>query len=72
MNRSAQLFPRMPRKMKQPTKDVLRDHLARAASEIERLGRIVEGVKIALLRGDYDEPPSAEEMNNLDRGDEDE
>lgn len=32
-----QLFPRPPRRMRQPRKEVLRDELARAASEIERL-----------------------------------
>lgn len=32
-----QLFPRPPRRMKQPTKDQLRAQLAEAASEIERL-----------------------------------
>ncbi|MDC7805571.1 hypothetical protein PQS31_01830 [Luteimonas sp BLCC-B24] len=34
---SQQLFPRAPRRMKQPRKDLLRDELARAAAEIERL-----------------------------------
>lgn len=33
---SGQLFPRSPRRMKQPTKDTLRDQLALAASVIER------------------------------------
>ncbi len=32
-----QLFPRPPRRMKQPRKDVLREFLADAATEIERL-----------------------------------
>lgn len=32
-----QLFPREPRRMKQPRKDVLRDQLVLAAAEIERL-----------------------------------
>ncbi|MBD9376158.1 hypothetical protein [Pseudoxanthomonas sp. PXM04] len=32
-----QLFPRPPRRMKQPTKDQLRAQLVQAASEIERL-----------------------------------
>lgn len=32
-----QLFPREPRRMKQPRKDLLRNELARAAAEIERL-----------------------------------
>lgn len=32
-----QLFPRPPRRMKQPPKDVLREQLALAASEIVRL-----------------------------------
>lgn len=31
------LFPRPPRRMRQPRKDVLRDQLALAASEIETL-----------------------------------
>lgn len=31
------LIPRRPRRMKQPTKDQLRDTLARAADEIQRL-----------------------------------
>lgn len=31
------LFPRQPRRMRQPRKDVLRDQLALAASEIETL-----------------------------------
>lgn len=30
-----QLFPRAPRRMKQPRKDVLREELARAATTIE-------------------------------------
>lgn len=33
---SEQLFPRRPRRMRQPRKDVLREELARAASTIER------------------------------------
>jgi hypothetical protein len=33
---SEQLFPRQPRRMRQPRKDVLRDELARAASTIEQ------------------------------------
>lgn len=32
-----QLFPRQPRRMRQPRKDQLRDELARAAERIERL-----------------------------------
>lgn len=32
-----QLFPREPRRMKQPRKDVLRDQVVLAAAEIERL-----------------------------------
>ena len=43
-----QLFPREPRRMKQPTKDTLREHLARAASEIERLRGIVQRVEDAV------------------------
>lgn len=31
-----QLVPKLPRRLKQPTKQVLRDHLAVAASELER------------------------------------
>lgn len=34
---SAQLFPKPPKRMKQPSKDVLRDQLVQAAEEIERL-----------------------------------
>ncbi len=32
-----QLFPRQPRRLKQPTKDVLRQHLARVTEENIRL-----------------------------------
>lgn len=32
-----QLFPRQPRRMRQPKKDQLRDELARAAARIEAL-----------------------------------
>ncbi|WP_369913945.1 hypothetical protein AB8810_13025 [Xanthomonas sp. NCPPB 3005] len=32
-----QLFPRQPRRMRQPRKSILREQLAQAASEIERL-----------------------------------
>ena len=32
-----QLFPRQPRRMRQPRKDQLRDELARAAARIEAL-----------------------------------
>lgn len=35
--RSPDLFPRPPRRMRQPRKDVLRDQLALAATEIEAL-----------------------------------
>lgn len=31
------LIPRAPRRMRQPTKDQLRDNLAKAADEIQRL-----------------------------------
>ncbi|MDQ7302409.1 hypothetical protein [Stenotrophomonas sp. Sm0581] len=34
---NAQLFPREPRRMKQPAKDVLREQLAVAADEVIRL-----------------------------------
>lgn len=34
---SPDLFPRPPRRMRQPRKDVLRDQLALAATEIETL-----------------------------------
>lgn len=34
---TAQLFPREPRRMKQPPKDVLREQLATAADEVIRL-----------------------------------
>lgn len=34
---SAQLFPRPPRRMKQPAKDLLREQLATAADELIRL-----------------------------------
>lgn len=36
MNANPQLFPRPPRRMRQPTKATLREHLAAAADEIER------------------------------------
>lgn len=39
-----QLFPREPRRMKQPTKDALREHLALAATEIERLGTVTDSM----------------------------
>lgn len=42
MKRTSDLFPRPPRRMKQPRKDLLREELARAAAEIERL-RIENG-----------------------------
>ncbi|WP_161809456.1 hypothetical protein [Stenotrophomonas panacihumi] len=32
-----QLFPKPPKRMRQPRKDTLREELARAADEIERL-----------------------------------
>lgn len=35
--KSPDLIPRQPRRMRQPTKDQLRDSLARAADEIQRL-----------------------------------
>ena len=34
---NAQLFPREPRRMKQPPKDVLREQLVTAADELIRL-----------------------------------
>lgn len=34
---TAQLFPKPPKRMRQPRKDTLREELARAADEIERL-----------------------------------
>lgn len=37
MSRQGDLIPREPRRMKQPRKDVLREQLALAAAEIERL-----------------------------------
>lgn len=37
MNPQPDLIPRQPRRMKQPRKDVLREQLALAAAEIERL-----------------------------------
>lgn len=40
-----QLFPRAPRRMKQPTKDTLRDQLALAASEIERQRAVIERLR---------------------------
>ncbi|HYG06493.1 MAG TPA: hypothetical protein VD865_08770 [Stenotrophomonas sp.] len=33
----SQLFPKPPKRMRQPRKDQLREELARAAAEIERL-----------------------------------
>lgn len=43
--KQAQLIPKSPRRMKQPTKDALRDQLALAASTIER-----QAVEIERLR----------------------
>lgn len=37
-----ELFPRAPRRMKQPTKAQLRDQVAEAAAELERRGAIIE------------------------------
>lgn len=34
---TGQLFPRQPRRMRQPPKSLLREQLAQAATEIERL-----------------------------------
>ena len=36
MSRSEQLFPKPPRRMKQPRKDTLREELVRAATTIEQ------------------------------------
>lgn len=45
-----QLFPRPPRRMKQPRKDVLRDELARAAAEIERQRFEIERLRLPWWR----------------------
>lgn len=42
MNRNRELIPREPRRLKQPTKDVLREQLALAADEIIRLREVSE------------------------------
>jgi hypothetical protein len=58
-----QLFPRPRRRMRQPRKDVLRDELARAATEIEQqratidhLERVIETTRF--LMG-WNRPPRA-------------
>jgi hypothetical protein len=40
-----QLFPRAPRRMKQPTKDALRDQLALAADTIEQQRAEIERLR---------------------------
>lgn len=40
-----QLIPRQPRRLRQPTKAVLREHLAIAASELERTHAEIERLR---------------------------
>ncbi|MCI2243842.1 hypothetical protein L3067_04365 [Xanthomonas sp. PPL568] len=42
---TGQLFPRPPRRLKQPTKDVLRQHLANVTNENIRLRAEVERLR---------------------------
>jgi hypothetical protein len=42
---SEQLFPRPPRRMRQPRKDVLRDELTRAADTIERQRIVIDRLR---------------------------
>lgn len=45
-----QLFPRPPRRMKQPRKDVLREHLAEATEELIQLRAEVELLRMPWWR----------------------
>lgn len=45
-----QLFPRPPRRMKQPRKDVLREHLAAATEELIQLRAEVEHLRMPWWR----------------------
>lgn len=45
MTTSPQLFPRLPRRMRQPAKDVLREQLLLAVDEIMRLREQIDRVQ---------------------------
>lgn len=59
MNRTRELIPRKPRRLKQPTKDVLREQLALAADEIIRLRQVIDTVKTLAGWHDWQNPKPA-------------